>query len=120
MDTKLVEGSEVRAEGSETRTEGSSKRAGEDLQQESIKKQKDSSMEGKSPDYRVLDWKIYDLCGVHSLRKQNVHIHMLVEKRYPLTPAIIIDMLNKKLQHDRFNEMVSQLLKLLTKQLKNQ
>ncbi|GKC87103.1 hypothetical protein Tco_1147752 [Tanacetum coccineum] len=40
MDTELVEGSEVRAEGSETRTEGSSKRAGEDLQQESIKKQK--------------------------------------------------------------------------------
>ncbi|GKA21747.1 hypothetical protein Tco_0701736 [Tanacetum coccineum] len=28
-------------------------------------------------DYRVLDWKLYDSCGVHSLRKQNVHIHML-------------------------------------------
>ncbi|GKB29639.1 hypothetical protein Tco_0869040, partial [Tanacetum coccineum] len=40
MDTELVEGSEVRAEGSKTRTEGSSKRAREDLQQESIKKQK--------------------------------------------------------------------------------
>ncbi|GKA15548.1 ribonuclease H-like domain-containing protein [Tanacetum coccineum] len=47
MDTELVkgsevraEGSEVRAEGNETRKEGSSKRAGEDLQQESIKKQK--------------------------------------------------------------------------------
>ncbi|GKF56337.1 hypothetical protein Tco_0166677 [Tanacetum coccineum] len=40
MDTELVKGSEVRAEGSETRTEESSKRAGEDLQQESIKKQK--------------------------------------------------------------------------------
>ncbi|GKB02214.1 hypothetical protein Tco_0830303 [Tanacetum coccineum] len=40
MDTELVEGSEIRAEGSKTRTEGSSKRAGEDLQQESIKKQK--------------------------------------------------------------------------------
>ncbi|GJY72870.1 hypothetical protein Tco_0477301 [Tanacetum coccineum] len=36
-------------------------------------------------DYRVLDWKLYDSCGVHSLRKQNVYIHMLVEKRYPLT-----------------------------------
>ncbi|GKB39992.1 hypothetical protein Tco_0884934 [Tanacetum coccineum] len=32
-------------------------------------------------DYRVLDWKLYDSCGVHSLRKQNVHIHMLIEKR---------------------------------------
>ncbi|GJQ95298.1 hypothetical protein Tco_0006437 [Tanacetum coccineum] len=48
-------------------------------------------------DYRVLDWKIYDSCGVHSLRMQHMHIHMLVEKRYPLTPATITDMLNKKL-----------------------
>ncbi|GJW90607.1 putative ribonuclease H-like domain-containing protein [Tanacetum coccineum] len=28
-------------------------------------------------DYKVLDWKLYDLCGVHSLRMQHVHIHML-------------------------------------------
>ncbi|GKA86951.1 hypothetical protein Tco_0808662 [Tanacetum coccineum] len=49
-------------------------------------------------DYRVLDWKLYDSCGVHSLRMQHMHIHMLVEKRYPLTPATITDMLNKKLQ----------------------
>ncbi|GJR19144.1 hypothetical protein Tco_0967671 [Tanacetum coccineum] len=71
-------------------------------------------------DYRVLDWKIYDSCGVHSLRIQHMYIHMLVEKRYPLTPATITDMLNKKLQCDHFSKMVYQLLKLLTKQLKNQ
>ncbi|GJQ91407.1 hypothetical protein Tco_0002546 [Tanacetum coccineum] len=70
--------------------------------------------------YSVLDWKLYDSCGVHSLRKQNVYIHMLVEKRYPLTPSTINDMLNKKLQADHFSEMAYQLLKLLTKQLKNQ
>ncbi|GJU82381.1 hypothetical protein Tco_1284746 [Tanacetum coccineum] len=51
-------------------------------------------------DYRVLDWKLYDSCGVHSLRKQNVHINMLVEKRYPLTAPTITNMLNKKLQAD--------------------
>ncbi|GKE25685.1 hypothetical protein Tco_1441069, partial [Tanacetum coccineum] len=229
MDTELVEGSEVRAEGSETRVEGSSKRAGEELEQESSKKQKleedkettelqrlievvpdkeevaidviplatkPSSIvdykihkEGKKTyykiikadgslkmylvfshmrksfdmedletlwklvkvkhgstrpkegyervllgdlktmfdphvedqimfdphvedqvwrnqqDYRVLDWKLYDSYGVHSLRKQNVHIHMLVEKRYPLTPATITDMLNRKLQANHWNEM---------------
>ncbi|GJT60670.1 hypothetical protein Tco_1004203 [Tanacetum coccineum] len=66
-------------------------------------------------DYRVLDWKLYDSCGVHSLRMQHMHIYMLVEKRYPLTPAIITDMLNKKLQCDHFSEMAYQLLKLLTK-----
>ncbi|GKE52783.1 hypothetical protein Tco_1487939, partial [Tanacetum coccineum] len=71
-------------------------------------------------DYIVLDWKLYDSCGVHSLRMQHMHIYMLVEKRYPLTPASITDMLNKKLQADHFSEMAYQLLKLLTKQLKNQ
>ncbi|GJX74427.1 hypothetical protein Tco_0313022 [Tanacetum coccineum] len=40
MDTELVEGSEVRAKCSETRVEGSSKREGEELEQESSKKQK--------------------------------------------------------------------------------
>ncbi|GJX61769.1 hypothetical protein Tco_0294669 [Tanacetum coccineum] len=71
-------------------------------------------------DYKVLEWKLYDSCGVHSLRMQHVYIYMLVEKRYPLTPSIITDMLNKKLQVDYFSEMAYQLLKLLTKQLKNQ
>ncbi|GJX76809.1 hypothetical protein Tco_0323620 [Tanacetum coccineum] len=40
MDSEVVKGSKDRAEGSETRAKGSSKRAGEDLQQESTKKQK--------------------------------------------------------------------------------
>ncbi|GKA25393.1 hypothetical protein Tco_0711502 [Tanacetum coccineum] len=40
MDTELVEGSKVRAEGSKTREESSSKRAGEELEQEKVKKQK--------------------------------------------------------------------------------
>ncbi|GJY84393.1 hypothetical protein Tco_0497769 [Tanacetum coccineum] len=59
-------------------------------------------------DYRVLDWKIYDSCGVHSLRMQHVYIHMLVEKRYPITPTTITDMLNKKLQCDHFSEMLKE------------
>ncbi|GJR56190.1 hypothetical protein Tco_1406711 [Tanacetum coccineum] len=41
------------------------------------------------------------------------------EKRYPLTPTTITDMLNKKLKSDYWNEMCYQLLKLMTKQLKN-
>ncbi|GKA43063.1 integrase, catalytic region, zinc finger, CCHC-type containing protein [Tanacetum coccineum] len=41
------------------------------------------------------------------------------KKRYPLTPATIQDMLNKKLQIDQWNEMSYQLLKLIIKQLKN-
>ncbi|GKE20956.1 hypothetical protein Tco_1432468, partial [Tanacetum coccineum] len=39
--------------------------------------------------YKVLEWKLYDSCGVHSLMMQHVYIYMLVEKRYPLTPSTI-------------------------------
>ncbi|GKB28678.1 retrovirus-related pol polyprotein from transposon TNT 1-94 [Tanacetum coccineum] len=51
--------------------------------------------------------------------KQNVHIHMLVEKRYLLTHAKITDMLNKKLQCDHFSEMLSmKKLKILKDNIK--
>ncbi|GKC67852.1 hypothetical protein Tco_1100450, partial [Tanacetum coccineum] len=64
---------------------------------------------------RVLIWKLFDSCGVNFVRFQSLHIYMLVEKKYPLTPATITDMLNKKLQADYWNEMCYQLLKLITK-----
>ncbi|GJZ18845.1 putative reverse transcriptase domain-containing protein [Tanacetum coccineum] len=53
------------------------------------------------------------LWGVHFVRFGNVHIFMLVEKRYPLTPITITNMLNKKLQANYWNEMCYQLLKLM-------
>ncbi|GKF11897.1 hypothetical protein Tco_0049823, partial [Tanacetum coccineum] len=65
--------------------------------------------------YKVLSWKLFDSCGVHCLILQSRKIYMLVEKRYPLTPPTITDMLNNKLQVDYFSEMAYQLLKLLKK-----
>ncbi|GJU29411.1 hypothetical protein Tco_1173000 [Tanacetum coccineum] len=70
-------------------------------------------------DYKVLDWKLYDSCGVHALRMQHMHIHMLVEKKYPLIPSTLSMMLEKKLQIDYESEMAYQLLKFIVKQLKN-
>ncbi|GJZ63333.1 hypothetical protein Tco_0619754 [Tanacetum coccineum] len=69
---------------------------------------------------KVLVWKLFDSCRVHFVRFQSLHVFMLVEKRYPLTLATITEMLNKKLQADHWNEICYQLLKLITKQLKNQ
>ncbi|GJX85862.1 hypothetical protein Tco_0336636 [Tanacetum coccineum] len=69
--------------------------------------------------YKVTIWKLFDACGVHFVRFKNLHIFLLVEKRYPLTPITITNMFNKKLQADHWNEMYYQLLKLLTKQQKN-
>ncbi|GJW03045.1 hypothetical protein Tco_1561901 [Tanacetum coccineum] len=68
--------------------------------------------------YKVLDWKLYDSCGVHSLRMQHMQIYMLVEKKYPLAPLTLLMMLEKKLNIDYESEMAYQLLKLIIKQLK--
>ncbi|GKE48839.1 hypothetical protein Tco_1480097, partial [Tanacetum coccineum] len=70
--------------------------------------------------YKVTIWKLFNTHGVHFVRFKNLHIFMLVEKRYPLTPITFTNMLNKKLQTDHWNEMCYQLLKLMTKQEKGQ
>ncbi|GJT85093.1 hypothetical protein Tco_1066810 [Tanacetum coccineum] len=73
--------------------------------------------DGSSKRNKVLVWKIFDLpCGstLWDVLKLQYHL-LLVEKRYPLTPATITEMLNKKLQADHWNEMCYQLLKVITK-----
>ncbi|GJW31366.1 hypothetical protein Tco_0051398 [Tanacetum coccineum] len=69
-------------------------------------------------DYKVLNWKLYDSCRVHSLRMQHVQIYMLVEKKYPFTPSTLTMMLEKKLIIDYESKMAYQLLKFIMKQLK--
>ncbi|GJV34899.1 hypothetical protein Tco_1407376 [Tanacetum coccineum] len=69
--------------------------------------------------HKVIVCKLLSSSGVHFVRFQNLHIFMLVEKKYPLTPATITTMLNKKLQADHWNEICYQLLKLMTKLVKN-
>ncbi|GJX00828.1 hypothetical protein Tco_0184741 [Tanacetum coccineum] len=119
MGTELVKGSKTKAE-------GSSKRAGEELEtdiQRNIKNRLNIPEEAYErvlwgdlkvmfePDvesgvwrdlqgYKVIVWKLFSSCGVHFVRFQNMHIFMLVEKKYPLTPATITETLNKKLQTD--------------------
>ncbi|GJS95783.1 hypothetical protein Tco_0802751 [Tanacetum coccineum] len=69
-------------------------------------------------EYKVLNWKLYDSCGVHSLMMQHVQIYMLVEKKYPLTQSTLSMMLENKLIIDYESKMAYQLLKFIMKQLK--
>ncbi|GKE69738.1 hypothetical protein Tco_1527810 [Tanacetum coccineum] len=64
----------------------------------------------KQQGYKVLNWKLYDSCGVHSLMLQSKQIYMLVEKKYPLTPPTLSQMLEKKLIIDYESEMAYQLM----------
>ncbi|GJW13127.1 hypothetical protein Tco_0017260 [Tanacetum coccineum] len=70
--------------------------------------------------YKVTVWKLFDSYGVHFVRFKDLHIFKLVEKRYPLTPITITNMLNKKLQADHWNKICYQLLKLMTNQERGQ
>ncbi|GKF30009.1 hypothetical protein Tco_0096351 [Tanacetum coccineum] len=67
---------------------------------------------------KVLNWKLYDSCGVHSLMMQHVQIYVLLEKKYPLAPLTLSMMLKKKLIIDYKSEMAYQLFKFIMKQLK--
>ncbi|GJW72620.1 retrovirus-related pol polyprotein from transposon TNT 1-94 [Tanacetum coccineum] len=70
-------------------------------------------------DYRVLNWKLYDSCGVHCVTIQNMLFYLLVEKMYPLTNHTLHQMFNDvKLQVDYECEMAFELLRLVKKQFK--
>ncbi|GJX56588.1 hypothetical protein Tco_0286485 [Tanacetum coccineum] len=52
-------------------------------------------------EYKLLSWRLYYLCGIHILLMENgLAIHMLTEKKYPLSQEMISKMLKKKLEVD--------------------
>ncbi|GKE44815.1 hypothetical protein Tco_1472099 [Tanacetum coccineum] len=68
---------------------------------------------------KVLNWKLYDSCGVHCVKMQSILYYLLVEKMYPLTNHTLHQMFNDvKLQVDYECEMAYELLRLVKKQLK--
>ncbi|GKB60969.1 hypothetical protein Tco_0917155, partial [Tanacetum coccineum] len=61
---------------------------------------------------KVLNWKLYDSCGVHCVTMHNVLYYLLVEKMYPLTKYTLYQMFNDvKLQVDYECEMSFELLR---------
>ncbi|GJR04358.1 hypothetical protein Tco_0527342 [Tanacetum coccineum] len=68
---------------------------------------------------KMLNWKLYDSCGVYCVTMQNILYYLLVEKMYPLTKRTLHQMFNDaKLQVDYKCEMAFELLRLVKKQLK--
>ncbi|GKA33953.1 hypothetical protein Tco_0720382 [Tanacetum coccineum] len=68
---------------------------------------------------KVLNWKLYDSCGVHYVIMQSMLFYLLVERKYPLTKHTLHQIFNDvKLQVDYECEMEFELLRLIKKQLK--
>ncbi|GJU25266.1 hypothetical protein Tco_1163887 [Tanacetum coccineum] len=62
---------------------------------------------------KVLNWKLFDSCGVHCVTVQSIPYYLLVENMYPLTKHTLHQMFNDvKLQVDYECEMAYELLRL--------
>ncbi|GJV82073.1 hypothetical protein Tco_1517943 [Tanacetum coccineum] len=63
--------------------------------------------------------RLYDSCGVHLLLMDTgISIHMLVEKKYPLTQEMLSRMLSRRLEVDHECEMAFALLRFIKSQYK--
>ncbi|GJW92940.1 hypothetical protein Tco_0172612 [Tanacetum coccineum] len=47
-------------------------------------------------EYNLISWRLFDSCGIHILLMNNgIAIHMMIEKKYPLTQEMLSKMLSK-------------------------
>nr|GFA11159.1 hypothetical protein [Tanacetum cinerariifolium] len=57
-----------------------------------------------------VEWKLYDICGVHQLTSKDKEIFMLVEKDYHLRKGLAIVMISYKLQVENYSQMANDLI----------
>ncbi|GJY62206.1 putative ribonuclease H-like domain-containing protein [Tanacetum coccineum] len=64
-------------------------------------------------EYNLISWRLCDFCGIHILLMENgLAIHMLTEKKYPLSQEMISKMLKKKLEVDHESSQAIKLLRV--------
>ncbi|GJQ96673.1 hypothetical protein Tco_0007812 [Tanacetum coccineum] len=69
--------------------------------------------------YNLISWRLFDSCGVHVLLMDNgIAIHMMIEKKYPLTQEMLSKMIIRRLEINHESEMVFELLRFTRSQLK--
>nr|GEX21692.1 hypothetical protein [Tanacetum cinerariifolium]GEX46342.1 hypothetical protein [Tanacetum cinerariifolium] len=57
-----------------------------------------------------VEWRLYDICGVHHILSRDQEIFMLVEREYLLRKGHIIVMISNKLQVENYSQMDSDLI----------
>ncbi|GJY21266.1 hypothetical protein Tco_0393832, partial [Tanacetum coccineum] len=69
-------------------------------------------------EYNLISWSLCDFCGIYILLMQNrIAIHMLTEKKYPLSQEMISKMLKKRLEVDHESTQAYELLKFIKSQV---
>nr|GEW61971.1 synaptobrevin, longin-like domain protein [Tanacetum cinerariifolium] len=60
--------------------------------------------------HSLVEWKLYDSCGVHHVTSKEKEIFMLVEKDYPLRKGLALVMISYKLQVENYSQMANDLI----------
>ncbi|GJY70666.1 hypothetical protein Tco_0474369, partial [Tanacetum coccineum] len=69
-------------------------------------------------EYNLLSWRLCDFCGIHILLMDNgLAIHMLTEKKYPLSQEMLTKMLSRKLEVDHESSQAFELLRFIRSQV---
>ncbi|GJU81974.1 hypothetical protein Tco_1284339 [Tanacetum coccineum] len=69
-------------------------------------------------EYNLLSWRLHDFCGVHILLMSNgLAIHMLTEKKYPLSQEMLSKMLSTRLEVDHESSQAFELLRFIRNQV---
>nr|GEU41873.1 hypothetical protein [Tanacetum cinerariifolium] len=58
----------------------------------------------------LVEWRLYDTCGVHHVSIRDQEIFMMVEKDYPLRKGLAIVMIRNKLQLESYSQMANDLI----------
>ncbi|GJV10129.1 hypothetical protein Tco_1351670 [Tanacetum coccineum] len=75
---------------------------------------KDDEIWRDQHEYNLLSWRLCDLCGIHILLMDNgLAIHMLTEKKYPLSQEMLTKMLSRKLEVDHESSQAFELLRFI-------
>ncbi|GJR69430.1 putative ribonuclease H-like domain-containing protein [Tanacetum coccineum] len=75
--------------------------------------QEDEMWKGQQ-DYKLISWMLFDSCGVHVLLMDTgIAIHMMFEKKYPLTQEMLSRMLNRRLEVDHESTMAFELIRFI-------
>nr|GFC26490.1 leucine-rich repeat protein [Tanacetum cinerariifolium] len=60
--------------------------------------------------HALVEWKLYDSCGVHHVTSKDNEIFMLIEKDYPLRKGLEIVMISYKIQVENYSQMANDLI----------
>ncbi|GKA49864.1 reverse transcriptase domain-containing protein [Tanacetum coccineum] len=64
--------------------------------------------------HRLVQERLFDSCGIHILLMHTgIAIHMMIEKKYPLTQEMLSRMLRRRLEVDQESEMAFELLSII-------